>query len=131
MKKNVVMFVLFVAVFFVTPVFAQGEVPPATTQPVTVELLAGIAAGALSLIFSYFPAVRNWYEPKDGDTKRQIVGAAVLITAAVLYVLACSSLLASFGIGLTCEKASLLSLSKLVYVALSANQVTYLFTKKA
>jgi len=39
----------------------------------TPEILSSSAAIALSLLFSYVPGFKTWYEPLGGDLKRMVM----------------------------------------------------------
>ncbi len=127
--KKLFWFVFFVLLFvLVMPVHAQGTQP--ASQPVTVEFVIGIAAAVLSLLFTYWPSLRAWYDQKHEDVQRQIMAAVVVLVSVGLLALSCSGLAADFGIGLTCDKPSAIELIKIVFSALAVNQVTFMLTKK-
>jgi len=88
----------------------------------TAELLSSIAGIVLSLLFSYVPPFKSWFDNLEGNYKRLIMLGALAVTAGGAYGLACLGL---FGVGITCDMAGALGLVELFIVAAIANQSAY------
>ena len=92
----------------------------------TAELLSSIAGIVLSLLFSYVPQVKNWYDPQPPTTKRLVMLALLLAVAGGSYAGSC----AGCWSGVTCDQAGALGLVRVFVAALIANQSTYLISPK-
>lgn len=90
----------------------------------TAEVLSLMASAAISLICSYIPGVKDWYDALTGDNKRMVMGAAIVLVGAGSFGLSCAGILADA----TCSKDGAVALVKLVLLALSANQGMYVLT---
>jgi hypothetical protein len=90
----------------------------------TEELTAG-AGIILSLVFSYVPQAKAWFDKQNSEMKRILMLAIVAMFATLVYSLACANLAADFGLSVTCDKASLIGLLRAVGIAAIANQTTY------
>ena len=97
----------------------------------TAEYLS-IAAGALlSLGFSYIPKLRDWYDTQAPDGKRFVMLAALFLVAAVIFAAGCLGYADGLGLpALTCDEPGFLSLLRILWTAVVANQVTFLLTPK-
>ena len=89
-------------------------------------LLSGIAGVVLALFFAYVPGVSKWFAALESTYKRLIMLALLVVTAGVVYGLACWGWATDFGIGVTCNREGLLLLVKALIAAVVANQGTYL-----
>lgn len=89
------------------------------------ELLASTAAIVLSLLFSYVPGFKTWYEPLDADTKRLIMLGFLVLVAGGAFGLACAGLGAEIGIAVTCDQAGAWGLVRALIAAIVANQAAY------
>lgn len=100
----------------------------------TVELLVAIAAAVLSLLFSYLPRVKGWYEGKDPDAKRQIMAGWLFIVTAALFAMSCvpllAAILARYDIFIMCDAQSGLDLIILYLKAIGINQAVFLISPK-
>ena len=94
----------------------------------TPEILVTTAAILLSLLFSYVPGFKTWFEPRSADAKRLIMLALLLITAGVTFALACANL--SPQVALVCDTAGAWGLFKVFVTAVIANQATFLISPK-
>lgn len=90
----------------------------------TAKQLTVMASAAISLICSYIPGVKDWYEALTGDYKRMLMGAAIVLVAAGAFGLSCAGILSD----VTCSQNGAVELVTLVLLALSANQGMYLLT---
>jgi hypothetical protein len=101
------------------PSVISGE-PFATITP-DQQLLTGIVGVALSLLFSYFPPVANWFNQKvSADGQRLIMLCLLLVTAVAIYALGCVGILG----GVECSQVGAYSMIKLFALAAFANQTT-------
>jgi hypothetical protein len=92
-------------------------------------VLLGIVGAVLSLIFSYLPAAKAWF---DGLANKGLVMLAMVLgVGAVYFGLACSPFAVDLNIVTTCDKAGVIALLKAIFVIASGNQLAYLFTPKA
>lgn len=96
----------------------------------TPEWLASAAAVVLSLLFSYLPPLAHWYAGLDGDQKRIVMGAAIVLVGAGAVGLACAGWAFDFGIKLECDRPGLVMVVNAIIAALVANQATYLISAR-
>jgi hypothetical protein len=90
----------------------------------TPAVLASIFGVILSLFFSYFPKVRDWFALLAGDRKRLIMLAGLTVIALAIYGLNCIAWIAAEG--LTCDQAGAVVLVNAWVAAIVANQTAYL-----
>jgi hypothetical protein len=90
----------------------------------TPAVLAAILGAILSLFFSYFPKVRDWFAALVGDQKRLIMLVGLTVIALALYGLNCAAWIAAEG--LTCDQAGAVVLVNAWVAAIVANQTAYL-----
>ena len=93
----------------------------------TAELLASIVAIVLSLLFSYIPGVKEWFDKLSKSRKQTVMGVLLIVVAATAFGLSCGSVI---DVGITCDKAGVLGLVGTLIAALIANQSIYSITKK-
>jgi len=98
----------------------------------TQDILAGVAAVILSLLFSYAPGLNAWYAGLD-ETKKKLVMLGVLaVTAASIAGLSCAGLLTDlFGLEVTCDRAGFVAIARALIAAVVASQATYLISPTA
>lgn len=113
-----------------TPTMETNTVgtPPAmpTTggMPVTDPTQLALFAGVLwSLVLSYVPGIRERYDCLDGNRKRAILGAGIIIIGACIALLSC----ADFTDWIICDRPGLWGLAQNIILALIASQATYQF----
>jgi hypothetical protein len=94
--------------------------------PMTGEQLSAIAGVLLSLIFSYTPQLRQRFDALDGDRKRQIMAASLVITATAIFALGCLSIVDT----VSCDRKGAFGLIGNIIAALVANQAAYMVTPK-
>ena len=92
----------------------------------TSDQLSAIAGILLSLVFSYVPGLKDWYDKQDGTRKRLIMAGALLVVAAGVFALSCANWLTIA----TCDNAGVMGLVGAFVSALVANQATYLISPK-
>lgn len=92
------------------------------------EIELGMIAGALlSLLFSLFPKVKEWYASKEQDTKSLVMIAALAIVSVIIFAGSCYDLGLPYQV--TCDKQGIVGLVMIFLAALGANQPTYLITR--
>jgi len=89
---------------------------------VTPEFLASVAGIALSLIFSYIPGVKDWYNSLTGEWKRVVMAVLLLVVALALFGLGCAGIVH----GISCDQSGIIRLVSVFIMALVANQSTYM-----
>lgn len=89
--------------------------------PVDGKWLAGAVGLVLSLTLSYVKPIRIRWDTIDGDSKRLIMGGAVVVLAAILWGLSCAVPIA----GVTCSSSGAAGLLQYIGTALAINQTTY------
>lgn len=128
-RAFIIVAVLMLIVAVPTVALAQsGE--PAELAEITPELLGGIFAGALSLVFTFVPSVRDWYDPMPEAKKRQVNAIGTLLIALGIFGLACFSLAADFGLGIACTRADGVKLFNVLFYTFGANLLVYNATKR-
>ena len=93
----------------------------------TVEFLASTAGVFLSLLFSYVPTFKGWFDALEGNAKRLIMLASLFVTAAGIFGLACTG---KFDIAVACDLDGALGMFELFVLASIANQAAYKLTPK-
>jgi hypothetical protein len=92
--------------------------------------LAALAGLILSLVFSYVPGIKDWFEAQSMGMKQAIMGGLLVVIALVVFGLSCAGLGASLGIGVECSVAGAYGFLQVLIAALVANQSIYLITRK-
>lgn len=93
----------------------------------TVETLSLAAGALLSLLFSYIPGVKGWFESKDSTVKRLIMALALLVVSVLVFAAGCAGLQIP-GVQLECTTQGAWLLVQVFLLALIANQSTYSIT---
>ncbi len=97
--------------------------PPITLTP---EQLVAIVGAGLSLIFAYFPWVKDWYDSVGGENNRKVKAFLMLvfliIASVAVFAGSCGQV---FNVGITCDRNGAFSLLTILLAALMANQGTY------
>ncbi len=130
-RTSLVLFFLSLLVILVfVPVMARGlrAALPQSTSPTVDELsqiLLVLYGAILSLVFTYVPEIRTWYEglPHQGLV---MLGFIVLI-GAVYFLLSCTPYAAWLHIQIACTQSSLFDLIWAILAIAVGNQLTYLF----
>src|SRR5690349_2479359 len=98
------------------------------------EKLIAVAAGVLSILFTYLPALRAWYQKKDGVEKRQIMAVWLLIITVGVFAMSCVPALIPLAthieILVACTAKSAYELIYLYLIAITVNQAVYLISPK-
>jgi hypothetical protein len=106
-------------------VFAQSATPatPASLQ----TIVLGIAGVLLSLLFTYVPAAKAWFDSKSN--KGLLMLGFVILVSLAYFGLGCTSLAAQLSIAVTCDQAGILALGQMIVTVAMFNQTTFLFTQ--
>jgi hypothetical protein len=91
-----------------------------------VTQLAATAGVVLSLVFSYVPGVKGWFDGLPTDGKRLVTGLSIIVVAGAVFGLTCGNVI---GSTVACSKQGGLDLLGAVIAALVANQATFVLTK--
>jgi len=92
----------------------------------TATELSAIAGVVLSLVFSYIPGVKNWFDGLESVFKQAVMGGVLIFVTGVIFGLACYGVI----VAVECTQAGALGLIMALIAALAGNQSTYLITKK-
>ena len=92
-----------------------------------VELLPYLVGVVVSLVFSYVPGLKTWYEAQSGY-KSLIMLGVLLVVSAIYFGLGCTNI--DLGIVVSCDKEGLLAIAFAFIQIVVANQSTYLLTKR-
>ena len=90
------------------------------------EVLATVAGIVLSLLFSYIPGLKSWYENLSGDYKSLIMLAALLVVTLGILGLSCIDWIDAVA----CDVTGIKELIWIFVLAAIANQGTYTVTRK-
>lgn len=93
----------------------------------TAELLASITGIVVSLLFSYVPGLSDWFDGLQSNIKRLIMLAALFLTAAGIFGLACTGL---FNIDVACNVSGAIGMLELFILAAIGNQTAYALSPK-
>jgi hypothetical protein len=89
--------------------------------------LASIVGVIVSLIFRFVPKLKSWYANLIDLWKATIMVVLMLIVSVATFLIACTPIL---DIGLLCDPSGALSVIEIFFLAIAANQATYLLTPK-
>jgi len=92
------------------------------------DALVAAAGAGLAIILAFVPKVKDWYEKRSVDEKRQLLGGAVVATALLVGVGSCVPVIGSVLPPewlVPCTQPSLGELARLTFTALGANQGVY------
>ena len=92
----------------------------------TPELLASIAGIVLSLVFSYVPGAKDWFEQIDGNYKRLVMLGSLILVALAVFGLSCANWYALVA----CSAVGVKALIEMVIIAAISNQTAYALTPK-
>jgi hypothetical protein len=90
------------------------------------QTLAAVAGVVLSLLFSYVPGLRDWFDALAGDYKRLIMLVLLGAVALATFGLSCAGVIADVA----CTQQGALGLLNLFIAAAIANQAAYSFSPK-
>lgn len=92
---------------------------------ITPALLASIAGVLLSLIMSYVPGLKDWYDGLTAQSKQLVMLGLLLLVSVGVFLLSCGALV---QYGVTCDVAGAWGLIQVFIAAMIANQGTYSIT---
>jgi putative flippase GtrA len=95
-------------------------------KTMTPELLASIAGIVLSLVFSYLPGAKDWFEQLDGNYKRLVMLASLVVVALAIFGLSCANWYALVA----CSAVGVKTLVEMVIIAAVTNQAAYALTPR-
>ena len=102
----------------------------------TAEVLSGIAGALLSVLFSYTPGLRRWFDhlgagdaeagiEEDGGARKRLVMLGLLVlSAGAIFAGSCAGLPFETPT-IACDRAGLLELARILGMAIIANQSIY------
>lgn len=90
----------------------------------TAEQLSLIVGVVLSLLFSYFPGLKGWFEKLQPDEKRLVMLGVLFVVTAGIFGLSCAKLFEYF----VCSWSGVWEAVKLFILAAVANQTAYSLT---
>jgi len=96
----------------------------------TPQALAAIVSTILSLLFSYVPGFKSWYQPLEATYKRLVMLALVCLSAAGAFGLSCAGWGDQLNLNLTCSSEGALGLVSALLGALAANQAVFLISPR-
>ena len=88
--------------------------------------LAALVGVVVSLAFSYFPVINEWFDQQEPNVKRLLQVAVAAVVAAGALALSCVGVVESFA----CDAAGALAAGRLLLTFLIANQTAYAVTPK-
>jgi putative flippase GtrA len=90
------------------------------------QTLAAVAGVVLSMLFSYVPGLREWFDALAGTNKRLVMLALLLAVSLATFGLSCAGIIAD----VSCTQEGAIGLLKLFIVAAVTNQTAYSFSPK-
>lgn len=96
-----------------------------------VEVITAAAASGLSLFMGYVPGVSEWYDGLGPVHKRLVMLILLLLVVGLILGLACAGLPDIFEVEAACTESFALALARAFFIALGANQGTYLLSTKS
>lgn len=91
----------------------------------TPEIIVALAAALLSLVFGYFPALRDWYESKSSNVQGAIMLGLLALLSFGGFLPVCFGWFTE-SIPLTCDQAGVSQAVRLFVYAIAINQGIYL-----
>ncbi len=92
----------------------------------TQEKLVALVGVVTSLVFSYFPVVKDWFDGQLPNVKRLLQVAVALVVSGVVFGLGCAGIVEGFA----CTWDGALDAAWLLVAFIVANQATYAVTPK-
>lgn len=93
----------------------------------TPDFLSLVAGTIISLVLSYIPGLKAWYEKLSGDWKRFILLVCLALASAGVFALGCAGFITT---SLTCDKMGVWAMIQYFILAAIASQGTYSLTNK-
>jgi len=95
------------------------------------EFLTGVLGVVVSLVFLYVPGAKTWLDNQTSEIKQLVMLGLMALVAAGSLALTCAGFAADFGLPLTCDRAGIVELIKAFFLAIGANQTTYMAVRVA
>lgn len=92
----------------------------------TLEELVALVGIVVSLLFSYFPGIQQWFEPLPSNTKRLLQVAVAVVVSGAVFGLGCAGLAQGFA----CSVDGAIAAVRLLVVFIVTNQAAYAITKR-
>jgi len=86
----------------------------------TPEMVTGLIAVILSVVFAYVPKLRVWFAGLESRIKSYIMLGLLIVVSVTVY------LLADYGIILTYQPVTIFTLFQVILTAIATNQGTYM-----
>ena len=97
----------------------------------TADILASTASVFLSLLFSYVPGFKSWYEAQAPTSKRLIMLGLLALVAAGSFAAACAQFGDALRLDVVCSRDGAIGLLETFIAALVANQAAFLISPKS
>jgi len=91
----------------------------------TSQDLSAVAGIIISLVLTYVPKVKTWYNGLTGDEKRLVLLVILAIVSVGIFGLSCAGWGEDIGIVVECSAQGAFGLLKIFFEAVIASQVTY------
>jgi hypothetical protein len=92
----------------------------------SIEELTALCGVVTSLIFSYFPIVRDWFDAQEPNVKRLLQVAVAVVVSGAVFGLSCAGILGGFS----CDWPGALDAVRLIVIFVVANQTAYAVTPR-
>lgn len=92
----------------------------------TPEYFAGFAGAVISLVFEYFPGLRDEFDQLSDDMQRIVMIGIVFLSVAIAFAMSCLAVIAAFA----CTSAGALDALWIFILAVIANQGAFLIAPK-
>lgn len=96
----------------------------------TAEFVTMLAGILLSLVFSYMPGAKDWFETLSGTAKRLVMLGLLAVASIGIVAAACAGFGGDLGLSVTCDRAGIVAVVWAFVLAMVANQSTYMLTPK-
>jgi len=94
---------------------------------ITPEIIVGVSAGLLAVLFEYVPGLSPWYDKLSAEYKRLLMLGLLVVVALGVFGLDCGGLLDT---SVSCDSAGALQLLWIIGVAIGINQGVHLISKR-
>lgn len=92
----------------------------------TNDELVALVGVVTSLVFSYFPVVKDWFAAQAPNVKRLLQVAVAVVVSGAVFGLSCAGIVSGFS----CDWPGALDALRLILVFVIANQTAYAVTPK-
>jgi len=91
------------------------------------SLILVILGVALQLAFKYAPSFSDWYQ--NHANKGTLALAFAVLVGVVYFVISCTPYAADLGISISCDRASVFTLLRAIFIIASSQQLAFLLGK--